>query len=315
MPHNYPTLADLVADRFQLADDLASDLLNDAPFLRMLPMVEASDGTVDRYPKKVGEPVVGFRTVSTGRDMSKGSTIEMVAALALLDWTSELPTAQAHANRKLSPMQHVMDHALEHLAAALSAYEKQVFNGKIAGDAVGFDGFLDTETLGNSDSEMVVNAGGTAVGAATSVYAVRLGDGAVKGVRKGYGEAFEVGETVVSKIDDGTGKTLPGYYTPGEAWLGLRMGSKFSVGRICNITDQDNHRLDDQLISKLLAKFPAGKGATHLVMNRDAQQMLQASRTATNPTGAPAPFPETAYKLPITTTDSITSTEPLAVAA
>jgi hypothetical protein len=32
---------------------------------------------------------------------------------------------------------------------------------------------------------------------------------------------------------------------------------------------------------------------------------LQASRTATNPTGAPAPFPENAFGIPIVVTDAL----------
>ncbi|MBA7711875.1 hypothetical protein ES703_120842 [subsurface metagenome] len=38
---------------------------------------------------------------------------------------------------------------------------------------------------------------------------------------------------------------------------------------------------------------------------------LQDSRTATNPTGAPAPFPESAFNVPIFDTTAITNTEAL----
>jgi hypothetical protein len=50
---------------------------------------------------------------------------------------------------------------------------------------------------------------------------------------------------------------------------------------------------------------------TILVMNRRSLKQLQESRTATNATGAPAPFPSEAFGVPILVTDAITNTEAL----
>jgi hypothetical protein len=44
-------------------------------------------------------------------------------------------------------------------------------------------------------------------------------------------------------------------------------------------------------------------------MSRTSLFELQASRTATNPTGAPAPFPTEAFGVPIIVTDSIPEDE------
>jgi hypothetical protein len=46
-----------------------------------------------------------------------------------------------------------------------------------------------------------------------------------------------------------------------------------------------------------------------IAMNRVALKELQQSRTATNPTGAPAPFPAEAFGVPIVTTDALGSAE------
>ena len=305
MPDNLLTLTDLLADSFDVSDTQASDLLNDAPLIRLLTMIESSNGTTHKYSKKVGAPVVGFRNPNTGRSLSKSNKVPVTATLEILDFTSQIDVAVAKANPKKSAITVVEEEALEHLAEALAVYERQLINGLVLGDSEGFGGFADSATLANTDSEMVVDAGGTAADAATSVYGVRLMPGGIRGVYKGDGEPFEVEETSVVKVDDGTGESYPAFYTPGTAWLGIEMGSKFSVGRVCNVTDEDGHRLTDKLLAKLYAKFPSGKKPTHWVMNRDAHAMLQESRTATNPTGKEAPFPENVHGADIVPTDSI----------
>ena len=71
--------------------------------------------------------------------------------------------------------------------------------------------------------------------------------------------------------------------------------------------------LTDILIANLLGKFPAGKVPDVLLMTRRSLHQLQASRTATNPTGAPAPFPQEAFGVPIAVTDAISNIETLAL--
>jgi hypothetical protein len=44
-------------------------------------------------------------------------------------------------------------------------------------------------------------------------------------------------------------------------------------------------------------------------MDKTSWYELQSSRTATNPTGAPAPFPTEAFGIPIVVTDSIPEDE------
>jgi hypothetical protein len=46
-------------------------------------------------------------------------------------------------------------------------------------------------------------------------------------------------------------------------------------------------------------------------MSRRSRMQLQMSRTATTPTGAPAPYPQEAFGVPIEETDSIIDTEAL----
>jgi hypothetical protein len=97
------------------------------------------------------------------------------------------------------------------------------------------------------------------------------------------------------------------YVQPIYSWLGIQLGSIFSVGRICNI--DAGSPLTDDLISAAISAFPSSRPPTNLVMNRKSLAQLQQSRTATSPTGAPAPFPEESHKVPITVTDSVLNTE------
>ena len=89
------------------------------------------------------------------------------------------------------------------------------------------------------------------------------------------------------------------------------MGGAYSVGRIANLTADAGKGLTDDLISDLLSQFPAGMVPTLLVCSRRSLKQLQQSRTATNQTGAPEPFPSDAFGVPLITTDAIIDTEPL----
>ena len=145
------------------------------------------------------------------------------------------------------------------------------------------------------------------------MYAIRSGDDDAV-ILGGNDGVIDVGETVVQRLT-GTNGTYPGYYTPISGWAGLQVGSAYSVGRIINLTADTNKGLDDDKIAELLALFPAARQPNMLVMNRRSLKQLQQSRTATNATGAPAPFPTEAFGIRIIVTDSITSTESILTAS
>jgi hypothetical protein len=123
-------------------------------------------------------------------------------------------------------------------------------------------------------------------------------------------DTIDIGETTVQRLAGSTG-FYPAYWTPASVWVGLQMGGKYSVGRIANLTADSGKGLTDDLISELIEEFPIDSRPTVLVMNRRSRRQLQQSRTATNPTGAPAPLPESAFNLPIIVTDQLLSTEAL----
>jgi len=309
MADSLTTLAQLVRLNDKNAAELdVTDLLNDAPLMRALSADVASNGTSHKYNKQVGAPTVGFRAANAGRFLSS-STDELVTIdLKILDASFMIDKAIADAYR-LGPDVYIAREANRHLRSSFFMAEQQFIYG--TGNAAdGFTGLADAlGTLGT----MVISAGGTGgTEGYSSVWAIRSTSD-MNDCTAIIGENGQViiGETVTTMVQDGSNKTFPGYFTPISSWLGLQIGSAFSVGRLANIdtTVGSSENLTDDLLSMLLETFPATKPPTMFAMSRKMRGQLQRSRTATNATGAPAPVPTESFGIPIVVTDSISNDE------
>jgi len=104
------------------------------------------------------------------------------------------------------------------------------------------------------------------------------------------------------------------YDTMGEtinAWCGLQVGSEFSFG-VCYHPSWSNDNVapgnvfNDNMLYTLLSQFHVDFAPTAFFMSRKSAAALRASRTATNPTGAPAPVPDSVAGIPIYITESLT---------
>ena len=306
MADDFIGLSELVKINDQnLADDRSiSDLLQDAPLLRNLVADIASNGTKHEYLKQTGAPVVGFRSPNVGLDNDHSEDTKVSIDLKILDASFGVDKALAEAYTKGGPEAFIGREAMRQLRAAFFMAEQQFINGT-NNDGSGFNGLADS--LSALSDTMVVDAGGSSN--LSSVYGVRSTadfDNAV--AITGQDGRIDVGESVVTKLTDANGKHYTGFWTPIQGWLGLQIGSKFSVGRLANIDDGSNTVTDD-LLATLLEQFPAQRMPTRWVMNRRSQRQLQQSRTATNTTGAPAPFPTEAFNIPILVDDAIGNSE------
>jgi hypothetical protein len=161
------------------------------------------------------------------------------------------------------------------------------------------------------DASMVVNANGTTALTGSSVWAVRFGPRDVTWV---YGDngALALKPVREQTLFDANGNPYTGFIQEILARPGLQFTRKYAAGRIKNITADTGKGCTDALISQLLAAFPVGLPPDYLFMSRRSLQQLQASRTAVNPTGSPAPIPNESFGIPILPTDSILNTEPIA---
>jgi hypothetical protein len=298
--------ADLViVNDLALDEALKNDLRQAAPFLAAIPAVEATNGDVHKYLKRTGAPTVGFRAINVGRDVSPSAQEVVTIALKYLDASFHLDVAYCTAFS--SPVYGTGVNAAinselgEHLAAAMFEYEKQLINGT-GNQAGGFDGLADN--LGSLGT-MVKSGGGSTASSQTSVYLVRAGENDVRSVVGNEGR-FNMSDQSLAVVDDGAGSTFDAYRTAAGGWMGMEHGSIWSTGRIGNIETA----LSDDDIYGLAKEFPANRPPNLCVMSPKALELLRKSRTATNPTGQPAPWANAVLNdVPVIVTDAITETE------
>jgi hypothetical protein len=158
---------------------------------------------------------------------------------------------------------------------------------------------------------MVVDAGGTTAATGSSVWAVRWGPKNIQWVWGLNGQLALSDVREESVVDSGGVNRFTAYVQEILARPGLQVASLFSVARLKKLTADVGHTLTDDLIAQLLGLFPAGTQPDVLLMSRRSRAQLQNSRTATNSTGAPAPFPMDAFGIPIAVSDAILNTEAL----
>ena len=252
-------------------------------------------------------PTLGFRAENDGREYDHSVDTVVTVTCKILDFSWRVDKANADAHYKGREYLIALEGA-RHLAAALYKLEQQVIYGTTSdGDASGFTGLANSTFLDAVADEMVVDSGGTSADVQSSVYAVRTGRDDLKLVTpKAMG--VSLGNTSVIEADGATGH-YPAYYTPASLYIGLQMGGKYSAARLVNCESAANDDLDDDKLAALRNLFPAGKKPQYFVANGARLEALRQSRTATNATGAPAPYVESAFGMTAVETDAIISTE------
>lgn len=181
------------------------------------------------------------------------------------------------------------------------------------GNPDGFPGLLQSYDATN----MTLDAGGTTSNTGSSAWFVRIGVGDVQWVWGLFGmfKLSPVRRETLLDPDDPT-KKFDGLVQVMNARPGVQVLSLTAAGRIKNLTNDNGCGLTDTKIAQALAKFPPGKGPDVLFLTQRSLAQLQASRTATSPTGAPAPYPTSVTGvdgkvIPIKVTQSLSDTEPL----
>jgi Major capsid protein GP7 len=264
-------------------------------------------GTQYKTLVRTNLPTTGFRNANEGSPASKSTYANRLYETYIMNpqWNCDKAVADSHEDGAAAfiamEAQGIMESAFQTLGT-------QFYYGSASiGDAKGFPGLLAAV-----DSSMVIDAAGTTDNIASSVWAVRFGPRDVQWV---YGENGQIALTPVREqtLFDALSQPYDGYVQSILTRPGLQVARKYSIGRIKKLTTDSGKGLTDNLISQLLAKFKVGMPPDFLFMSRRSLQQLQASRTATNPTGAPAPIPNEAFSIPILPTESIIDTETLAL--
>jgi len=308
---SFKSLSDLVLVNDSNLSDVEdiSDLVQDAPFLAALAAGTASNGTTHKYIKEITAPTVGFRAVNVGRAHSKSGDQFVTADLKILDASFTVDKNLADEYKRGAESFLSME-ASRHLRQAFFIAEQQLFYGTGGGDAGGFVGLADA--LDEASDANVTALSGTAT-APTSVWFVRsMGDERDAMLILGNEGNLKIDPSFVQRVEDeSTANTYyPAYVTPISGWMGLQLGSIWSLHRLANVeTATTGDKLTDDRIYSALKRFPANRKPNMIVMNQDALEDLRTSRTATNATGAPAPIPEFVAGVPIVVSDAITSSE------
>lgn len=306
MASTYPSLAQsLVISDMNLASWEASQLALSAPFMNALYSQTATRGTVHEFLREITAPSAGFRNVNAGVDTTAGTYEKVTATLEVLSANSITDKALADAHPKGKEAFNAR-YAFARLRKAFSVAESQLFYGT-ANDSDGFTGLSQATGYTYKDDDMVIDAGGDTVNATWSVWVINSSEDACSLIL-GQDGKINVGDEHVQMIADADGKLYPAYVIPQEGWFGLQIASKYDMARIVNL-DFD-HPLTDDLIYNALELFPTSReGRKLIVCNKKAQGQLRASRTATNPSGAPAPLVQDVEGHPIIVTDALTVTE------
>lgn len=258
-------------------------------------------------------PTVNFRRHGEGSAVVKSTTERRLIECYLMNPQFEVDKADADASED-GAAAYLAEEALGITAGAFQSIGVAFFYGDHAtfGKQYGFPGLLQCYDSAN----YYVDAGGTTDNVASSVWLVRWGLQDVRWVL-GQGGRAEVTDPEIVRLTDGSQNPYPGYWQQLYLRPGLQVGSLRSVCRIKKITTDSGKTLTDALIDQAMEKFPAGFPPTAIYMSRRSRRQWKNSRTATTPTGAPAPWPDVVDgpegPVPVYTTDSISNIETLAL--
>lgn len=255
---------------------------------------------------RTGLPTVGFRNPNEGTVATLGTIENRLVECFLMNPRWECDKAVADSDED-GPQMYIAEEAAGMLEAAMQKLASQFYYGTNLDANKGFPGLITAYDATN----MAVDAGGSTANTGSSAWFVKWGRRAVGWVWGANG-ALNVSDVVEARVTDAGGNPYTAYVQELEnARPGVQVLDKYAVGRIKKLTEDSGKGLTDALIASMLSKFPTGKKPDHILASRRSIRQLRDSRTATNATGAPAPFPTESFNVPIFETDAILNTESL----
>lgn len=289
-----------------LAEFEYSELVQPTAFFKRLPWVTASNGTQHKFTVVKSAAGAAFRAIGEG--VVNASAQELTRSLDLkyidFSWHEDV----ASVDGKINKGAYMEKKTMRSLNAGLAAVEAQIIKG--TDSSKGFDGLQQLANLYDGNSINVGGSGGT------RVYMMIVGVEDVAGIIGNNGNMTYSEPSIapfVTSIE--TGATRNDYNVAAGGYLGLQVAGKYSVAFAYNIDGTTGKGVTDALLSQLFAKFPSDRlpFINCILMSMKGLGQLQASRTATNPTGAPAPFPASwdaaGRAIPIVVSDAVNDSE------
>lgn len=274
-------------------------------------------GTSYKIGVRKSYPGVGFRTANGGTTYTKSEFENRLIETFILSGNVRADVAVASAYED-GPEAWKAIEASGVMAQSMIELGSQIYYG-LSTDANGFPGLqaIHTAYSATLTEPLTVDAGGTTANTGSSVYGVKFGPQDCQLIF-GSNTTFELGEWFQQMVNDGTvGQDYLAHVASLNAWVGLQVGSVYSVGRLKDATEDAGKGVTDAKLAELLSKYPVGKRPDAWFMNRRSAFQLQTSRSATSNTSgnaSTAPYaalPDSALGIPIIITDSIVNTEAL----
>lgn len=293
---------------------LIEENLTYAPEVSIFP-IRTIKGTTYNTVVRTGFPSVGFRTANAGHTPGKSTFDKRQVQTFIFGGVIQVDKAVAAAYED-GPAAWEMLEASGVVKNAIIKLGAQCWYG-VSTDANGFPGI---KSLVAKGSTIAVDATGTTATTASSFYAVKFGVQDVTLVA-GQGGSMILSDFQDQQVADAatSGAFIPSRVADLTAWTGLQAGNVNCVGRILNLTEDSGKGLTDTLIAKLLALFPVGYRPDAFFGSRRSLRQLQVSRSVTlfNSGGTKigsgmeniAPWPDSAFGVPIYATDSILNTD------
>lgn len=268
------------------------------------------------YPCSVrlANPAVTFRNANEGQTAVASVFAKRQVECFILDAQIRADKAVADSYEEGADSWKAIE-AAGVMKGSLATLGRQVWygsdgNGSInkSGDAKGFPGALGCY----NPTDMEVDATGSSATTGSSVWGVCFGPQEASLVF-GNNSTISLGDWQTQQVLDSNSKPYTAYTNGLTGWAGMQVGHKNCLGRIRDLTADSGKGLTDALLSQLLGKFLTGIGRApdaYFMTVRSLLQ-LQASRTATSPSGAPAPIPTDFMGVPLIWTNSLLNTETL----
>ena len=283
---------------------LIEETLTYAPEVQIMP-ARTIRGTSYKIASRVSYPGVGFRAANEGSTPSKSEFENQLIECYILSGAVQADVAVARAYEDGEQAWKDIE-SIGVMRQAMIELGSQVIYGTSV-DSKGFPGLQAIHTAFNSG--LVVGAGGST--ALSSVYGINTDTQGVQLVF-GSGTTFELGEWRIENV--GTSSVYPAHVANLTAWVGMQVGSKYSVGRLSAVGSDSGAGVTDSRLAELLSKYPVGYRPNYWLMNRRSAFQLQSSRSTAfsalgskSATGAEvfAPLPLESNGIPIVITDSI----------
>lgn len=258
---------------------------------------------------RTGLPTIAFRNANEGTAASKSTHENRLVETFIMTprWSADKAIADRHED---GPAALMSVEAAGQIEAAMQTVCKQFYYGTTSGvgDAKGHPGLVQMYDATNN----VVDAGGTTANTGSSVWLIKHGPLDVQWVWGNNGE-LAPGDVDIRDVLDAGGNPYEAYVQTMNAYPGLALHSLRSAVRIKKLTEDSGKGLTDDLLADAMALFEVGIKPDLILMTRRSLKQLKKSRTATNPTGAPAPTPTDYEGTPIFATDAILNTESLSL--